>query len=275
MGYSVNLISDKKGGNPGGLVEIDYHGHERHAYLKYVFGGKKLEKTPFIFTNQPIYEAITYELARYIGLKTPEYFVLQQSQSSPINFNYGFLPRTWNNHFPYYFVSVYAQEGVDILIGDKSSGAAIEEIVKDKLARELILLADIEGRGQNYLYDDYSGRIIYHDLGCSFLHAAEGFLRISGASKPIDFEMDSSPIHRRELRFLEDCYFTDPEGKEINLLSLVHYLGELKIHMVNPESNRSITSLVSQEEIEGIQNFYFKKINALARKFMGKGIYKN
>lgn len=81
---TLEITSGRKGSNPGGYCTISPSRHEDsfNGYFKYCFGSKISPEFPFRPKNQPVYEAMTFALARRLGLHTSEGFVLLNNQGN-------------------------------------------------------------------------------------------------------------------------------------------------------------------------------------------------
>ena len=72
----VDILSERKGSNPGGVCQAHDNGFSIRGYFKYCHGSRIAGKSSFVPQHQPIYEAMTFEMARRLGLDTVDYFVL-------------------------------------------------------------------------------------------------------------------------------------------------------------------------------------------------------
>src|SRR3989344_97751 len=98
MSLKVILESGKKGSNPGGKCQI-VPGNGRpsfEAYFKYCYGPPVVPESAFRGPHQPIYEATTFELARMFGLRTPETYLLRNSNKNVVFEKW----KEWKEHDP-------------------------------------------------------------------------------------------------------------------------------------------------------------------------------
>ena len=74
---SLRVLSEQKGSNPGGFCIYKNGKTSFKGYFKYCVGSKiSHEHSALRAEHQPFYEAITFEFAKRLGLKTPSFFVL-------------------------------------------------------------------------------------------------------------------------------------------------------------------------------------------------------
>jgi len=188
MGLEIKVIEGRKGSNPGGLVSLGANGNSFCAYLKYCPGSKIPREYGFNAQNQPVYEAVTFEMARRLGLLTPEFYVLLNSNSGVTFSNTPGIRDKLDPSRKSYFVSRYVKPTQ--MEGENQLAIQME---KDAIYRNVLRIADIVGKRQNFLFLA-SGRIKYIDLGCSFVHAVDGFLQLKHN------ETRALSCHRKELK---------------------------------------------------------------------------
>src|SRR3989344_693145 len=175
MTLRIDVTSKPRGSNPGGNCRILYNGWF-DGYFKYCFGSRIQGASSFIARHQPIYEAITFQLVRALGLSTSEFFVALNPQRD-IFFN-GW--RTYLNHDPsgreYYFVSKIFKSFHHTL--SESESRAIVSFERAYL--DAIMVGDIVGKPNNYVTfgTKQEHDIVYLDLGCSFVHSVGGLLSL-------------------------------------------------------------------------------------------------
>ena len=252
MAVKVEVVSGPKGGNPGGLCRI-YSGAEgSDAYFKYVHGKRNGRGSSFRPERQPIYEGLTFQLARELGLRTPQTFVLDNRRRD-VRFD------NWKlhmNHDPsgrdFYFVSYLVPHPRR----DKTDELEVSSLETERLYLEALLISDVIGRTPNYSFIRYNGngQLTYLDLGCSFVHAKEGFLSV-----PHDFKDFNTKEYKRQLRKLRGKILLTSDGREINLNDLVENLPVLRIPFLNNLRGRvPLGSIVSGEEFHDIQYYLAK-----------------
>ena len=154
----IDILEPAKGSNPGGVCKVRGNTEFERAYFKFVFGTHMRGGSNFNPQHQPIYEALTFELARKFGLDTVNYAVLLNEKKDVVFENWK------NNGFnnnpagrASYFVSEIFRLPQWAL--RKAEGAPFVDFHDD--ARELIglqqlyldtlLISDIVGKRQNYL----------------------------------------------------------------------------------------------------------------------------
>jgi len=265
----VEITSKRKGGNPGGACQVSNYSEEFSAYFKYCYGThfSNGEASDFNAHNQPVYEAMTFELARRLGLKVPETYVLINKKRN-VNFS------GWENYDgkdpsgrDFYFVS-------RIINHPKR----VEDDPREKQALEAdipylnaLLISDIIGTRQNYAFEENEngGRITYLDLGCSFVHAKEGYLRLFHKLR-----INSSKDFKRAMKKLagKKVISANPErDKIIDLGSLVEEIGFLPISVLNPNGHLEPWNLISYEEIYEAQRHLAQGFLDALPKFRAAG----
>ena len=197
MTLEIYVTDGRKGSNPGGKIRLskkDARGRGQNAYLKHAYGIRGLPpSTPLDFKCQPIYEALSYEMARNIGVMVPEYAILRKNLENceEVLFNVETHELEFSDTMHYYFISFISPSYSPNSLQKVPSSVVQKHMDKEKLDREVLFLADIEKKAQNYYWDPTLERLVYNDLGCNFVHAVDGFLK-----KP-------TGISRSEYKFLE------------------------------------------------------------------------
>lgn len=244
----VKVTSERKGSNPGGECIVQTPKETWAGYFKYCHGSKIRGRSALRVSHQPIYEAITFQLVKNFGLNTTEFFVLDNEKRDIIFADW----KPFMDHDPngreFYFLSkmvppqkVYPQSTVERIIAE------------ERPYLDSVLVADVVNKAQNYRYFAYphspeKGSITYLDLGCNFVHAAEGYISMSHRLERINAKHFKENIKR-----LEHTTVLTKKGDELNLAKLVLGLPLLEIPSFNPRSTRKLTSLLSTDEIEEIQ----------------------
>lgn len=243
----VEITSKRKGGNPGGACQVSNSFERFSAYFKYCYGThfSNGEASEFNAHNQPVYEAMTFELARRFGLRIPETYVLINRKRN-VQFS------GWENYDEkdpsgrdFYFVS-------RIIKHPKRTDEDLKEkqaLERDAPYLDALLISDIKGRKQNYAFEknEDGERITYLDLGCSFVHAKEGYLRLFHKLR-----IESSKDFKRAMKKLtgKKIISANPErDKVIDLGKLVEEIGFLPISVLNPNGHLEPWNLISYEEI--------------------------
>lgn len=267
----VEINSDAKGSNPGGMCSIDSKLGNHGFYLKYCPGSMLHKSIPLTNFNQPIYELITFKLAEMIGLKIPPVYLLD-NRNRHVQFHQSMhISKKLNSDVPFYFLSKVISEikPGDISVDDLES--RLNGMIRnEKFHRDLLLIDDIEGRRQNYFYDEtISGKssVIYLDLGCSFVRATQGRLYQAQAKK-----FDLTPKERKDaIKHLKSFYLRK-QGDctcSINLYAnFIERIPQIPISTISANSdivNYSCSDLLSPEELEHIQDIHIAWIEEKAR----------
>lgn len=258
--------SEARGSNPGGTCIAQTREKLFECYFKYCYGTKFQGASSFKASHQPVYEALTFQLVRELGLRTTDFYLLLNGNRS-VNFH------NWKNfmlHDPsgreLYFVSTILPYKKEC-----SESRANELIGMASPYLDGILVADIVGKRQNYRCfpsDRFpSGEIIYLDLGCSFVYAKDGYLTLPHKSPPYE-----SREYRAMLRRLSNYTILSSDMKEINLAELVENIPILKLPSLNPTSQISLDLLLSRDEIKEIQSYIGHSFMRNISTFRNKGI---
>jgi hypothetical protein len=250
MKTKVSVYSERKGSNPGGNCSITIpHGGTIDAYIKYCLGSRLPKNSPFgdrdqpfRATAQPIYEALTLVLARKMGLLVPEFYVLDNSQvGREVEFEYSPNGERLNESMPYFFVS-------KLIVPTKVEEPTAKEaaLKREKLYRDLLVVSDVSNKAQNYMYAPDLDRMVYLDLGCSFVNAVGGTLLPHTGKQ----EVPSKRVWRRIQRKIDNYLLEDIDGGTTRLSDLVDISPDTKVPMLNPRCSRSLGDLLNPEEIE-------------------------
>ncbi len=253
MALELNVLSDAKGSNPGGLARITNGRDNFDVYFKYVYGSK----IPVGFSNlksdhQPVYEAITFELARRLGLSTPSFFVLLNDKND-VKFNYGKnVSKKKHSGRLYYFISkIIKESSIDKKQLNEIGNTIVEE---ERPYLEMLQIDDILGVRQNYLVDSANAKVFYIDLGCSFVHAKEGFIYFPSRSRKINHNEKRNKKGRCQLK-RKNVIKLDNVGELINLEGIVSNFRNLMVPTLNPFGRKKISDLISIREIEEVEDY--------------------
>lgn len=250
MVFKVDITSDRKGSNPGGLCRVSPSRGEQEfdAYFKYCFGSKIPHNFPFKSDSQPVYEAITFALARQLGLKTSSTFVLLNKKND-VDFS-GYEDKRMKDPSGrnYYFLSKILTESEKVNESLASSIVSDESVYLDGL-----LISDVLGKRQNYLFqkDSCGARVLYVDFGCSFVRCVDGFLTLP--NKVIKAIASSGKKASKSLK--GKLLVTADNSDFVSLEDMVKDIGDLKIPVLNPAGTRKVSQLISQSEIREIQKY--------------------
>ncbi|MCX6748178.1 MAG: hypothetical protein NT076_01090 [Candidatus Pacearchaeota archaeon] len=178
MALEIEILTSSKGSNPGGKCSIGVN--NRPPFLYYVKHCHSASgKHPFNPQNQPFFEAITFEMARTLGLHVPDFYVLLNPERG-LEFKHSsdIKPNLHPDKKCYFASRIIAQPSIR-----DDNPDLVRVIDEERIHRDLLDVADIEGIGQNYSFfenGDEPPRVFYLDLGCSFVHSKEGKLFIQG-----------------------------------------------------------------------------------------------
>ena len=245
----VQITSGPRGSNPGGKCTYFDSMERRQAdgYFKYVLASQLAGPTNFTHVHQPIYEQVTLNLAESLGLHVPRTAVL-------LNWRNDVKFLNWREHLPsnpegrkYYFVSQMVPH---------PRMTERNEFEREVIDREVpyvkaLLISDIIGKRDNYSFTQESelGKVTYLDVGCSFVHAKEGFLRLHHKLKirdEKDFKRAMKKLQRRNLILANS-------RDSVPLDTLIESLPIMLIPMLNPSGFLPLERLIRPGEIEEIK----------------------
>lgn len=249
MGLVVKVTSEPKGSNPGGSCSIAnaIQGYGS-CYFKYCYGSRIKGASSFNSHNQPIYEAVAFQLARELGLSVSDFFIISNLDRS-VKFE-GWQEFS-KNHDPsgrdYYFASKILPAPLEKL--NSSETSAILEFERAYL--EAISVSDVVGKANNYIAYAEEGNtgIFYLDLGCNFAHAVSGFLILPSGNK----SFVDPKSYKRNLKFLGEKAVYTARQYPVNLAHLVTDLPSMRVPLINPKEYRSVKDILTESEIKEIQ----------------------
>lgn len=247
MALQVQVVSEAKGSNHGGrcLILEPRERVPRPFYIKHC-SGSRIHKgeSSFLHIHQPIYEAVTCEMALRLGLETPNFYILL-NQKNDVNFiSKGEERCDLQSKQPYYFAS-------ELLIPPQHEDLtrAHELMLEDEFYRDMLIISDIVDRKNNYFYDEHSDSIIYLDLGCSFVDAHERVIALKTHHKP--------PLERKEFKkamnLFEKYSLVPKSGKKpISLVDFINIPRNLEVLTLNPRGKVRLDNLISGKEVDEI-----------------------
>ena len=263
----VKILSEKKGSNPGGFCTFSDGRNRFDGYLKYCFGSKLPKDSSLKSEHQPIYEAITFELARKLGLKTPGFFVLLNNGNN-VEFedpeNVSSNDHSGRN---FYFISKKISEPNMSGLGDIGD----EIIEKERIYLDSLMISDILGRRQNYMIipQNHGFGVFYLDLGCSFVHATNGFIRLPNDLKKYSL----SNSKKRDRCNIKDKTIIGADNEMlVNLEELIYSFGGLTIPTLNPFSRIPVSDLISSKEVSEIANYIVHGLCKSLHGYKEKGL---
>ncbi len=270
MALEIKVTSHRIGGNPGGKCVVRDAKTESLGYFKFCYGSRIEGYSPFVAANQPVYEAITFELARRLGLKTPSTFVLLNDQKDVRFTNWKEFANTQQAHDPsgrrFYFVSKLIPHPIVPDVETKSR--SLLEMQKPYL--ESLLISDIINIKQNFAFYNNGavGEVKYIDLGCSFVHAKEGFLQQPNRLRIMDFNAVrpmSKNLRRHTIISADNDFF-------INTEEFVISIHDMCVPTLNPLGSMRTKDLISVEEIKHIVYYVMQGFTDSLKSYEQKGL---
>lgn len=257
MSLEISVLGERKGSNPGGECFLPLGYYSGRYYLKYSLK-TETHGASFSAANQPVYEAVTAEMARRLGLNTPDFFVLLNEGDSLSFRNPPGVNKPIQGGRKYYFVSKMMNLPTG---GDPHEIALL--MAEERIYRELLQLADIEGKRHNFTFSDVGGmkRIFYIDVGCSFVHAHEGAIRFHNRARKHFDLLGKHPAKtvRKALDRLDRSLVCLNDGSSLLSLREIAVMPRtLNLPVLDPRDARHphrrvpLSSLISGEEVEEI-----------------------
>ncbi len=265
----IEIYTGRKGSNPGGKCLVTTRTSEFDAYFKYCPGSRlppfspidKKNPQPFTPQHQPIYEAITFALAQRMGLNVPEFQVLVNNDS--VSFTYD--PNTSNRineRMPFYLISKL----IEVPVSEDNAGkdAALK---KEKVFRDLLMVSDVSNKAQNFRYVEKEDRMLYLDLGCSFVNAVEGYLRKTS------FKLPEGNVKkaRKVAENIQDYWIATADGTDIKQIGEILDLRDLLIPtLTSGRTFMPVDSLLSGEEISELETMLLLNLITVRNKHKSK-----
>ncbi len=257
MKVKVDVLSDKKGSNPGGFCTIRDSKGSRilDGYFKYCFGESLPRGIPFKAEHQPVLEVLASLKAREFGLVTPDCFVL--INDGKVSFS-NLHDEKDHSGKKYYFVSKLEPNPSSAAI-DRELNTIVES---EKIYLDSLLLRDY-GTRNNILYKE--GRASYIDLGCwGFACANEGLLKQIIGKKELVSDKDRKKLIRR----LEKDNLRNANGEIINLGEFARNIPESFIPLLNPNGGYAIAkSLLTNDELNAVQGYLAQNLDSKREAF--------
>jgi len=270
----ILVTSDKKGSNPGGKVRLDYRGSIIDFYLKYAHTSKLKKDVPYLIEHQPIYETLTLTLAEKLGLEVPLNFVLDNRENI-VNFNFEKgVEKKLDDGRPFYFVSKLT--GLEM---DEDTEEAKIMMADEKLYRDLLLIGDVSNKRQNYGLINKEGnkRILYLDVGCSFVDSTNGILSQRNESLNLRRTLDGALKNSFKTDYKHAMHYLSNVGistnhieyykKDVLIMStLIEDLPDQKISLY-PNKPKPLSELLTEAEIDEIQGTLAINFDKVLRKY--------
>jgi len=265
MNFNIEITSQPKGSNPGGRCLVPWNGNSDKitpAYIKYCNSSivNDLSLNP---RNQPVYEALTLEMAEKLGLSVPDSRVIL---NSPPNLRFFYAHEegegkiaSLSENRPKYFVS-------QINLGNlKCDPKELEfPMNEQRIYRDLLNIGDIYNKAQNYslIRDPSTGQcfLLYLDLGCGFVDCHDGKLSLRNSlGKKVS---TSNGSHIKKIKHsLEDKSIVTANGELINLLDFEEGMSRQRIKTIDTNHPGKVElvkleDLISPEEILDLKKLY-------------------
>ncbi len=271
MTSKVIITSGPKGSNPGGECVIS-NTNSLRGYFKYCHTSKVPKDSNLVVKNQPFYEAITVQLARQLGLKTTDAYVLLNPERN-VDFE------GWKENGLHcnpagrdcYFVSRLVPRGP--LDTPQDSEEISKVLEAERVHLESILVDDIINKRQNYLFywKEGKGHIKYVDLGCSFVRAVDGAI-----SLPQSLEQMEPRAMRRAAKNLSNFEIISADNSQfVNLATIARGIFDMKIPTLNPVGYVNLKDKLSDRELDEIFGYVLGGLSDAVSKFKEKGLILN
>lgn len=273
MSVKIKVIDGKKGSNPGGVGLLSCRGPSvpLKVYFKYCHSSR-VGASNLSVKNQPIYEAITLNLARALGLKTPDFFVLMNPDGDVAFENWKAYGLSNPSGRPSYFVSKLVERNT--LSQPKNVEELEKEVLeRDKVYLESLLIDDIFNKRQNYLYNGVFGpdSIGYVDLGCSFVRAVDGAISIPSKLKLLE------PKQRKRLeKRLKGVHVISADNASfVSLEELASSVFGMEIPTLNSNGGLNTHLCLSEEEKEEIHGYVLQGLCDSVGEYKKRGLLVN
>lgn len=273
MTANVTITSGPKGSNPGGeCIVRTYDTNSLRGYFKYCHASKLPRDSCLSVKHQPFYEAITVKLAKQIGLKTTDAYIL-------LNPNKDVVFEGWRENGLHcdpagrdcYFVSRLVSRG------PLDSTQDLQEISKvletERVHLESILVDDIINKRQNYLFywGDGKGQIKYIDLGCSFVRAIGGAISLPQSLK----QLEPKEMRRIAKNLSNVDIISADDSQVVNLAVVARGVFDMRIPTLNPSGCIALKDRLSQRELDEIFGYVLHGLSDAVSKFKERGLLLN
>lgn len=261
---NIDIFSEKKGSNPGGKCVVVDRKTRFNGYFKYCYGNKFNGATSFKANHQPIYEAITFSIVRELGLPTTDFYVVD-NRARDVTFTDW---RKFIDHDPsgrdFYFISKLL-----LLASNGDESIANTKLEKDSTYLNSVLVSDVIGKRQNYevRLEGLEPKIIYLDLGCSFVYAKDGFISLPHQHKT--FESKSFKTLSKRLNGTK--IVGADNDRIVDLGEMVSRLPYMQLPTMNSNSKVTVGEVLSEEETKEIQYQFVNSLMASIPGFKEKG----
>lgn len=147
----------------------------------------------------------------------------------------------------YYFAS-------ELLPAEQSQNTGLLRrlIEQERPYLELLGICDVFDRRDNYFfYENGGNRVVYVDLGCSFVRAKEGWIEIKNRDRKEIKNRSNTKRAKKELSGYAIVHAQD--GRRIDFASLVDSVLGMELSTLNPDGGIAVARMLPQEEISEIQ----------------------
>ncbi len=256
MALKLNVLSDKKGSNPGGVCQLSgFSGQPLNGYFKYCVASQLPKSYPFRIENQPIYEVMASLFANKFGIRTPKNFVVE---GQGLVFE-GINAQKHVGRKNYFFSNLQPNPQTEIIDDRLGNLAGLDSIYLDAL-----LIGDYNRR-QNQVYQD--GHSSYVDVGClRFACANEGILKDEAKGLELKFNKDI----KKELYQLDRLNVSiSGNGDSVNVRDFFDSIPNVEIPYMTERGKivRPLNQVISRDETEAIQGYLFQSFLNARKKF--------
>ena len=167
-----------------------------------------------------------------------------------------------DDHRPFYLISRLVT-----LPSEEDQDALKEQMKKEKLFRDILLVSDVSGKKQNFAYfENPVPHMFYIDLGCSFVDSVNGIL-IQRQSKRVDQSHAEEKANRKIAgRYAVRMY----DGKNVLPLDQLGSLVDaVSIPLLNNSKKVPVTSILSAAEIAEIKKILNANVVDTIRRHKG------
>jgi hypothetical protein len=281
----VKITSLPRGSNPGGDCSVQYRGLEMKGYLKYCTRSKLSPESPFTPIHQPVYEAITLKLAETMGLHVPRYFVLKNDGDVHFSYDSGIPNRKHlDDNRDSYLISKLVHLPKE---SSKDMQKLLENMMKEKLYRDLLMVGDVSGKKQNFSFIRIPepGHALYIDLGCSFADAVGGSLQQrnyianllrdrKGALKRSVKKTRRQADNYLDRWNLRTNHPLEHQQDVLNLMEFAESIRDMDVPLFPKKGcpkNLPVSSILSGDEIEEIVGLLKLNMMGVVRRYVKKG----
>ncbi|OIO42112.1 hypothetical protein COX97_01795 [Candidatus Pacearchaeota archaeon CG_4_10_14_0_2_um_filter_05_32_18] len=266
MASSVKFTSSRIGSNPGGRCYFSSDRLEFSGYVKYCVGSHVNGNSSFRADHQPVYEAMTFELARKFGLKTVDTFLIT-NLNKDVSFS---AFKEHNEPDPsgrfFYFISRISQNPP---CGNGNGDQTCCDVPEtEHVYLDSLLIADIIGKKQNYIIcPAISPQPVYLDLGCSFVHAHEGFIHHSHKLK-----LNERQLKKAKKRLQGKGIVGADNETIVSFDEIVEMPFSISLTCLNPWRLIPINHLIGHDESSEIQNHLISSLCENFKRYQEQGL---